>query len=132
MRCHHPPPSMLEQLTGQTNLLYYDWEITQDRLAQLRHLAVFLPLFLDLPNPEGTAASYKWLDAIGSKLGNSVTEVSAASLNEVRVLRNSQIGFNGLELMALAYWFESTNFPRMNFEVGFRPMSQPKREPAAR
>src|SRR4029079_16878786 len=30
------PPQLFQQLTSQTNLLYYDWELTQARLNQLR------------------------------------------------------------------------------------------------
>jgi hypothetical protein len=128
----NPPPSaLLEQITSRTNLVYYHWEITQERLAQLRFLGRHLPMFLDLPNMERGSSVFEWLDALEPKLGNTVTEISVASPRELRSLRSSHAGLDGLELMALAYWFHSTNFPRVTFQVSFLPPVQP-RKPAAK
>ncbi|MBI4660043.1 MAG: hypothetical protein HY735_14480 [Verrucomicrobia bacterium] len=125
----NPPPSdLLDQFARRTNLLYYDWEITQERLTQLRTLIPFLSYILDLHNPDAASPSFKWLDAIEPKLGNSVTEITADSPRELKLVRNSQLGLNGLELMALAYWFESPNFPRVNFEVSLRTASKPRKQ----
>ncbi|MEO8429400.1 MAG: hypothetical protein ABI651_20095, partial [Verrucomicrobiota bacterium] len=70
-----PPPELIEQVVGPTNLFYYDWEITQARLRQWRQLAQLYTLAkLDLTNI-GRARPYagkvtipgqEWLEAINS------------------------------------------------------------------
>jgi hypothetical protein len=39
-----PPAELLAQISSRTNLLYYDWEITQDRLWQVRILSTWYDL----------------------------------------------------------------------------------------
>ena len=123
-----PPAELVEQLTSRTNLLYYDWEITQARLIQLQALVPFLPLFLNVQNPGTNSASFKWLDAIEPKLENTVTEVSVASPRELKLVRNSQAGFNGLELIALAHWFEGTNFPRLDWRISMQAPAKARKQ----
>jgi hypothetical protein len=64
----------------------------------------------------------KWLDAIEAKLGNTITEVTVQSPRELTLSRNAHAGLNGLELVTLAYWLDSTNFPGWDFRPGFRPV----------
>lgn len=120
-----PPTALLAQLTGRTNLLYYDWEITEGRLGQLRALAQLLSFVTTFPAFNTNAVSQKWLDAVQPRLGNAITEIAVLSPRELSVVRNSHIGLNGLELLALAYWLDGPNFPKANFQLGFRPL--PKR-----
>jgi hypothetical protein len=118
----NPPPSgLLSQLTSRTNLLYYDWEITQGRISQLRTLVQMMSLFTTIPQTDTNYLSARWLDVLEPKLGNTITEVSVASPTELNVVRNSHIGFNGVELLTLAYWLEGTNFPRMNYRITLPP-----------
>jgi hypothetical protein len=116
-----PPAALISQLTSRTNLLYYDWEITQGRISQLRTLVPMLSLFTTIPQTDTNSLSTRWLDILEPKLGNMVTEVSVASPTELNVVRNSHIGLNGLELLTLAYWIEGTNFPRMNYRITLPP-----------
>lgn len=125
-----PPPELLEQLTSRPNLLYYDWEITQERLAQLRAVAPHVATFLDIPTLEAGLASSRWFDAIQPKLVNTVTEVTVQSPRELRLARSSEIGFNGLELVALAHWLESANFPKLNLQLALRPPARPRKQAA--
>jgi hypothetical protein len=125
-----PPAELMEQLTSRTNLLFYDWEITQERLAQLRAVAPHVATFVDMPALETGLASSKWFDAIQPKLVNTVTEITAHSPRELRLARSSEIGFNGLELVALAHWLESTNFPKMNLHLSLRPPAKPRKQAA--
>ncbi|MBI2946491.1 MAG: hypothetical protein HYY23_02525 [Verrucomicrobia bacterium] len=125
-----PPTELLEQLTGRTNLLYYDWEITQERLGQLRAVTPHLSTFLDMPTLETGLTSSKWLDAIQAKLVNTVTEITVQSPRELRLVRSSEIGLNGLELVAFAHWFESTNFPKLNLYPSFRSPTKPGKQAA--
>lgn len=125
-----PPTELLGQITSRTNLVYYDWEITQERLAQLRFAAQYLPMIFNVQSPGENSAALRWLDAIEAKLGNSVTEISVVSPRELKFVRNSQIGLNGLELLALAYWLQSANFPAVNYQISFQPPSRHVRIPA--
>lgn len=118
----NPPPSeLIRQLTGRTNLLYYDWEITQARIAQLRELSYLLSIFVTLPPMATNSAASKWLDAIEPKLGNTVTEISAVSPKEWTLVRTSPLGLNGIELLTFAHWLNSAHFPRSDFDIRFRP-----------
>lgn len=115
------PSALLAQLTSRTNLLYYDWEITESRLTQVRPLVQVLSMFTTIPQTDTNSLSTRWLEAVGSKLGNTITEISAASPQELTFVRNSHVGFSGPELVALAYWLEGTNFPRINYRISFPP-----------
>jgi hypothetical protein len=128
----NPPPAQLfQQLTSQTNLIYYDWEITQGRLNQLRPFLQLCAVFLNYPPMSTNSNSSKWLDAIETRLGNSATEVSAASPRELNLVRTSPLGLNGLELLTLAKWIEGTNFPRPSLDIGFRPVVHSHRQKPA-
>lgn len=122
------PPQLFAELTGRTNLVYYDWEITQARLAQIRSVAQLASVFLNIPPTSTNSSSFKWLEAIEPRLGNSITEVSMISSRELHFQRTSHAGLNGLELLGLATWLEGTNFPKISPRVDFRPVvpSTPK------
>ena len=124
-----PPAALIGQLTSRENLLYYNWEITQARLVQLRSLIPLVSIVTTLPNLTADSAARTWLDEVGQKLGNTVTEISSSGPNSVSVLRTSHLGLNGLELVAFAYWLDSPNFPEASLEIGFQPVpmiEQPK------
>jgi hypothetical protein len=121
-----PPKQLLDELHSATNLLYYDWEITQTRLTELRPLFQLASVFLTISPMSTNSAPSKWLDAIEPRLGNTVTEVNALSARELSIIRTSHSGFSGLELLALANWLESTNFPNLNLNLHFRPIIQSK------
>ena len=123
-----PPPLLFQQLTSQTNLLYYDWELTQAKLAQLRPMLQVAAMFLTLSPMSTNSSASKWLDVIEPRLGNTVTEVSMISPRELQLTRTSHAGLTGLELLGLANWIEGANFPRMNFKVGFQPVGQARRQ----
>ena len=117
-----PPTDLFTQLTSKTNVVYYDWEITQARLDQLRPLLQLGAVFLTISPMSTNSSASKWLDAIEPKLGNTITEVTMTSPRQLDLVRTSHLGCNGLELLTLANWMEGTNFPRLNLELGFRPV----------
>jgi hypothetical protein len=125
-----PPAALFEQLTGTPNLLYFDWEITQARLDQLRPLLQLGAVFLTVSPMATNSSAYKWLDAVQPRLGNAATEVALVSPKELNVIRTSHLGFNGAELLALANWFEGTNFPQLNLDLNFRPAAHSKAQGA--
>ena len=84
----------------------------------------------DKPQLTTNMAALPWITAVGPKLGNTVTEVTANSPKEWSLVRKSHVGFTGAELVALARWLESTNFPRFGFELpADRPLA-PVKPPA--
>jgi hypothetical protein len=122
-----PPPQLIEQLTGAKDLRYFEWEITQERLIQLRPLLQLASVFLTISPMSTNSAAHKWIDAVEPRLGNTVTEVREISPRELHLVRSSHAGLNGIELLTLASWLEGTNFPNAKFDVGFRaPLKQPR------
>ncbi len=111
---NHPlPAELLEQVTGRTNLVFYDWEITGARLLQWWQLDQILSLLTpdNLPQLPGVAAGPQWLRAISPLLGNSVTEIVATSAQELTLVRKSHLGLTGFELVSLIKWLDDPGFP---------------------
>ncbi|MEK7684334.1 MAG: hypothetical protein AAB466_02800 [Verrucomicrobiota bacterium] len=116
-----PPPELFAEFASRTNLLYYDWEITQARLAQLRPLFKLLSIVTSKPFQNTNSLAEKWLGEIEPSLGNTTTEISVTSPQELTLVRKSHLGLTGVELIALAHWAESPDFPRLNFDISFGP-----------
>lgn len=121
------PAELFAQVTSRTNLLYYDWEITQPRLIQLWDLNPVVSITSTIPPLSTNMTAGRWLLEIAPKLGNTTTEVTVGDARELNLVRKSHIGLNGVELMALATWLESPRFPKADFEFGFRPVPTPLR-----
>ncbi len=112
------PADLVGQIAGRTNLLYYDWEITQARMGHWRVLSKMPFLAAPFETPQGTneqsrllLATETWLSAITPLLGNTITEVTVTSNKEIGATRRSPIGFTAMELVALARWINSPWFP---------------------
>ena len=106
-----PPPELLREFQGRSKLVYYDWEITGQRITQWQVLSQLYQMAFDKPLLDTNAASIRWLNAIGPKLGNSVTEVSVTGPKQLTLARKAPIGLTGFELVMLANWLESPKFP---------------------
>ncbi|MDX1952265.1 MAG: hypothetical protein SFY81_08765 [Verrucomicrobiota bacterium] len=106
-----PPQELMQQLLNRKDLFYYDWEVTESRLAQIRPISQLkmLATGFDLPSPNSIAL--RWLLAIQPRLGNTITEGTLSGDKELTLSRKSHIGFNSLELWNLAHWIESEQFP---------------------
>jgi hypothetical protein len=105
------PPDLFDAVVSRTNLLYYDWEITQHRLDHalyISQLARFLSHKAQVP---ADSPSLLWLKAAAKKLGNCVTLVSEVDSTNLAFVRRSSFGFNSLEFNLLADWLESPDFP---------------------
>ncbi len=110
-----PPPELLARLTARSNLFYYDWEITEGRLAQWRQMNALLAMLGTAPAlPTPTAIpTQPWLDAITPHLGNTITEVTLEKPHELQLIRKSHLGLTGFELVQLAKWLGRENFPSL-------------------
>ncbi len=133
-----PPAELLAQLTSQPKLVYYDWELTQARLTSWRILGQLIASIAGKSQFTTNMPALPWMMAVESKLGNTATEISADSPSEWSLVRKSHLGFTGIELVALARWLESANFPRLSLELPperpqgvSAPPSAPGNAPAA-
>lgn len=107
----HNPDALMAQFLTRTNLVYYDWEITEPRVEAWIYLGQTLRLVTrhaQLP-PQGQAQN--WLNALAPKLGNSVTAGALTAPNQLTFTRTSSFGFTALELQLLADWLASPDFP---------------------
>jgi len=139
-----PLPPELLTLLGQTNLVYYHWEITAERLKllpQLTQLALMVTRHRQL---DAQSAAGKWLNRVGPTLGNTVTEVRQTAPNELSFTRKAPGGLTAVELTALANWLEAPNFPGCDLRMpppkfkhphpkipGKPPVQTPAASPAA-
>jgi hypothetical protein len=126
------PDGLLSQVTGRTNLVWYDWEVTGQelvrsaptgagrketnrvgRLQQWMHLLQFGQM---LSKPQGmlprtstgevAVPGTAWVMAALPLLGETITEVTLTGPEEMTVVRQSTTGLNSLELVALLRWLE--------------------------
>jgi hypothetical protein len=104
------PPELFAQLTP-TNLVYYDWEITEPKLHHWVYLGQTARLAFVLPQMPPDSAAYAFILAAAPKLGNAGTEILQDAPASLRFVRNSTLGFTGVELHLLADWLESPAFP---------------------
>jgi hypothetical protein len=121
------PVGLLEQLFSKTNIIYYAWEITQERIGGWMDIGQLLRIALKRPQLPANSHSTAFLVAAAPSLGNCVTTASLTDSNRISFLRNSSIGLTGLELHLLADWLESPEFPR-----GFHTLLAPVKRPTIR
>jgi hypothetical protein len=95
------PKELLDQL-NQKSLVYYDWEITQARMSQYRPLWQLNYMLRNMV-PVSTSPSETWIGAVGPKLQNTVTQATLENPHRLKLVRQSQTGFNALELILLAH-----------------------------
>lgn len=108
-----PPPSGLpEYILGHTNLVYYDREITGLRIEQWILLGQAIRFVSGAAQLPGESASFAWLRAMTTRLGNCDTEMMQTAPARLSFTRQSGSGFSALELHLLADWLESPDFPR--------------------
>jgi hypothetical protein len=107
-----------KQIQGRTNLVYYDWESTGSRLQDWRLLGRMLLSRQGRAIPEEMAAAMHvedfWLNDLIPLVGNTVTEITRTAPNELSVIRNSRVGFTGIELFLLTDWLSTIAPPPNN------------------
>jgi hypothetical protein len=110
------PPDLFTRL-AQKNLVYYHWEITAERMPTLLQLSQFTLMVSWHKQLEENSAALKWLQSIGGKLGNTVTEVFQTGADEMTFTRKAPGAFTAVELFTLANWLEADNFPGCNLKM---------------
>jgi hypothetical protein len=105
------PTELITQITQRKNLVYYDWEITQERAAQWGQVVQLLPLFTRVTQAPLNLPGQKWFSACTTNMGNTVTEVTMTGPRELALQRKSPAGFSSFELLLLARWLDAPGFP---------------------
>lgn len=116
-----PPAELLNQFLPRTNLVYYDWEITEAKLAQWMPIFQLTAMLSPTPSFPGAAAANQWLRAVSPKLGNTITEVTAVSPTELKAVRRSDLGLTAIELAWLARWLDNPAFPALAYPTNAMP-----------
>ncbi|HTG45534.1 MAG TPA: hypothetical protein VK633_13490, partial [Verrucomicrobiae bacterium] len=127
-RTNHPPQELFAQLAGRTNIAYYDWEVTEPRIVQARQLFTLQALINRRKSPSADLPVEKWLYDLSPLVGNAVTEVTVTGPKELSLLRKSQVGLTGFELVSLVRWIDSPGFP-LTFELPPRVERPPPKQP---
>lgn len=111
-----PPAELLSEITTRKDLIYYDWEITEERLKQVRILGQLWDIIFKSPlappvSAPASGGNQEWLLAVGKHLGNTITQVRVSSPRELSLIRRSHLGFTGMELVFLTRWLDDPQFP---------------------
>jgi len=112
------PPDLFSQLGTRANLVYYDWEITPQRIWSGRLMFDLVSILSKRFPQAADSASKNWIVAVMPELwkdqanpSQTVTEINQTAPNELMLVRKSHLGFTGFELAALSAWIDSPGFP---------------------
>jgi hypothetical protein len=113
------PAGLLKQL-DKPGLVAYSWEITEESIKHWRVLAQLRGIVFHQPSVSLTDPGQLWLQEVGSKLGNAVTEIQQTAPDELTLSRSGAAALNGFELVALSRWIDGRTIP-----YGGRPRPRP-------
>ena len=124
------PKAMLDEFNDKENLVYYNWEITGERLLKWNLLLQFAAILSDrreqlVNQTKGIA----FLNAVAPKLGNTITDAFIDG-NRLMFTRKSHLGLSALEIALLTRWLDNPLFPAPTLE--WPPAPQKKRTPKAK
>ncbi len=107
------PPELYAQILGRKELAYYDWELTQPRLADWLVLQTLQGMVAGYAPPLTNRVILSWLQDtnVTGNLGNSVTEVTRTSPRELDAVRTSAVGLTAFEILQFARWVGGERFP---------------------
>ncbi len=117
MKAKRPlPPELLSQVTGRTNLVLYDWELTAQRVNGWRHVKNLYLMLAGYAPPPTNHTGEAWLfdTNVLDRLGNTGTELTWVSPRQLAGVRNSALGLAGIELVALMHWLDDPAFPGLS------------------
>jgi len=127
------PDDLLKQFLGRTNLVYYDWEGTGQRIMQWQLYSGMLPILARtaLPLPVAAATNNpsapprarpplvveeNWITGLTPMLmdRDTITEITRTAPAELTVVRKSPFALTSLELVMLSHWLSGTGSPGIN------------------
>jgi hypothetical protein len=103
--------SLLENLAGKTNLVYFDWEATSSRVESWLYISQMARTILGHAELPQDSAGLTWLGTIRSRLAESTTTITQTAPNRLTFDRKSTLGLTAPELHLLIDWLESPRFP---------------------
>jgi hypothetical protein len=121
------PAELLAQL-DRPDLIYYDWEITEERLRQWRQLAQIARMIRLQSPPARALAQGEWTEGLAPLLGNTVTEFTRAGDREIAFVRKGHLGLTGVEIVRLAQALDDYLWPAP--QAFLRPPGLPVPPPA--
>ncbi len=110
------PPALFAQIFGRKDLMYYDWELTSERLPQMNRMWQLIDIAKRRMIQSTNATSFRWIMAAAPLLGNTVTEITRTGDQEASLVRKSKLGLTAFEIATLAQWLNSPGFP-VKFEL---------------
>ena len=110
------PKEMLDEFVGKENLVYYNWEITGQRLEKWSLLIQFAAILSErreqlINKTKGIA----FITSLYPKLGNTITD-AAIDGNRITITRKSHLGLSALEIALLTRWIDNPRFPTPTLE----------------
>ena len=120
-----PAPAELLGQLNRTNLVAYEWELTETRAEQWIFNGQFLRMTMRKAQLPAKSAAIAWFRNAAPKLGNCVSLITQTGPDELSFTRRSTMGLTGVELHLLADWLESPQFP-----CGLHTLLAPARYPA--
>ena len=97
-------------------MVYYNWEITGQRLEKWSLLIQFAAILSDRREQlVNDTPGIAFLTALGPKLGNTITD-AAIDGNRLTITRKSHLGLSALEIALLTRWIDNPRFPTPTLE----------------
>lgn len=118
------PDSLLQQFRTESNLVLYDWELSQPstyRFIQASQFGRFIfgRARLSMTNN----AALPWVVAVSSRLGTSGSSLRLSDPTRLSFSRSSTIGLTGAEIHLLVDWLEAPDFPLGLYTLDAKPQS---------
>ena len=132
---NNPPPGLYQALEGRNDLVAFGFEITGSRLPHWRQFYQIAEISSRRPLTPTNAPALRWLMDLQTWLeknppsSEAVTEVRSTSSTQMTLTRKSATGLTAGELVTLARWLESTNFPAFGIFPPLPPQRVPGRRP---
>lgn len=133
------PVPLHQYVLESTNLLYFDWEHTQNTVSQWRYFDDSIRMIFDAAHASrfrSSQAAIAWFhtNLTLTNFSHSVTEVRVEDFNRLLFTRRSSVGFTAVELDILANWLEMPEFPAgisSLWRTNPAPFVRPRRNPSA-
>jgi hypothetical protein len=106
------PAELVSMLHGDSKLVWFDWEITQQRVEEWFYIAQLLRIALNQAQVPQPSQASLWLNAIMVRFGNCGTRVQRLDDFRFSFSRRSGFPFSAAELHLVIDWLESPRFPR--------------------
>ena len=106
------PGELAQHIQSITNLIYFDWEETGQRIIHWRYFDDAARILFDDRGPRLTKTlALDWIACCATNLSYSTTELRVEGACRISFARKSAMGFSALELNFLANWAETADFP---------------------